>query len=312
MSGLRPPQRRRWTGGALTPLLILFGLNAVDELDRKRLRASWRPNIRDAFGLDNQGVNSSSALVAVTALLAQVLFGYFGDRRSPCAHRCSRRRGVGGLHTPQRSRPRRSGSSSSPGPCTALGRAVNDPTHRLADRRLLPADVRDRGLRRPSAANRSVCSPARCIGGLLACLFGWRAPFLVFWIPTAIVGRRRRRQAARSRCAARTSAGHGRIRRDDRHRGDPAVARRVLAHLLPGADAAPHLALAAVPCARHRRSQPAMPTSYEDVFRINEAQRGTGRRRRRAVSAARVGLRRAPGDADGRRRAPEWCSSACR
>ena len=48
-------------GYALYPLLILFGLNAVDELDRT-VFGVLGPEIRDAFGLTNQGYLSLIAL----------------------------------------------------------------------------------------------------------------------------------------------------------------------------------------------------------------------------------------------------------
>ncbi|MCH2431097.1 MAG: hypothetical protein MK187_10890, partial [Acidimicrobiales bacterium] len=57
--------------GPLYPLRILFGLNAVDELDR----AAWGlllPEIRDEFGFDYQGLLSLLALVTAASLALQV------------------------------------------------------------------------------------------------------------------------------------------------------------------------------------------------------------------------------------------------
>ena len=42
-------------GESAFPLVVLFGLNAVDELDRAAFGVLL-PNIRDAFDLDNSGV----------------------------------------------------------------------------------------------------------------------------------------------------------------------------------------------------------------------------------------------------------------
>ena len=82
---------RRWLrdvcGGESTyPLLVLFGLNAVDELDRTAF-GILLPNIRDEYNLDNTAV---LGLVAVRRAVP-----------SPCkCHRAARRpfapRAVGG------------------------------------------------------------------------------------------------------------------------------------------------------------------------------------------------------------------------
>src|SRR3954454_15275681 len=66
-------------GAAIYPLLVLFGLNAVDELDRTAF-AVLLPNIRDAFGLDLTGVLTLIAVVALGALLLQVPIANLADR----------------------------------------------------------------------------------------------------------------------------------------------------------------------------------------------------------------------------------------
>ena len=66
-------------GAAIYPLLVLFGLNAVDELDRTAF-AVLLPNIRDEFGLDLTGVLSLIAVVAFGALLLQVPIANLADR----------------------------------------------------------------------------------------------------------------------------------------------------------------------------------------------------------------------------------------
>ena len=66
-------------GAAIYPLLVLFGLNAVDELDRTAF-AVLLPNIRDAFGLNLQGVLTLIAAVSVGALLLQVPIASLSDR----------------------------------------------------------------------------------------------------------------------------------------------------------------------------------------------------------------------------------------
>ena len=47
-------------GESAFPLVVLFGLNAVDELDRTAF-GILLPNIRDEFGLDNTGVDAPSS-----------------------------------------------------------------------------------------------------------------------------------------------------------------------------------------------------------------------------------------------------------
>ena len=57
--------------GPVFPLLILFGLNAVDELDRTGF-GILLPNIRDAFGMSNTGILTLVGVTALGALLMQM------------------------------------------------------------------------------------------------------------------------------------------------------------------------------------------------------------------------------------------------
>ena len=66
-------------GEAAFPLVVLFALNAVDELDRTAF-AILLPNIRDEFNLDNTKVLGLVALVSVAALALQVPIAQFADR----------------------------------------------------------------------------------------------------------------------------------------------------------------------------------------------------------------------------------------
>ena len=68
------------TGGApVYPLLILFGLNAVDELDRTAF-GILLPEIRDHFNLDLQGALSLIGLIGGIALILQVPIAHYADR----------------------------------------------------------------------------------------------------------------------------------------------------------------------------------------------------------------------------------------
>src|SRR3954451_16019035 len=68
------------TGGApIYPLLILFGLNAVDELDRTAF-GILLPEIREEFGLDLQTALGLVALASIAAILLSVPIAQQADR----------------------------------------------------------------------------------------------------------------------------------------------------------------------------------------------------------------------------------------
>ena len=171
-------------GHAVYPLVILFGLNAVDELDRTAF-GILLPNIRDAFDLNNTGVLSIVALASIAALALQVPIAQFADRsrRVPLAV-------VGaiawGLFSGMTGLAvgvvmltiARSGS--------ALGKAVIDPTHNslLAD--YYPLEVRSKVFSTHRAANAVGAFIGPIVAGALAYAFSWRVPFIVFMFPTII------------------------------------------------------------------------------------------------------------------------------
>jgi branched-chain amino acid transport system ATP-binding protein len=164
------------------PLIVLFGLNAVDELDRTAF-GILLPNIRDHFHLDNTKVLSIVALSSVAALALQVPIAQYADRskRVPLAIIgalvWAAFSGMTGLATGVIMLTiARSGSS--------LGKAVIDPTHNslLAD--YYPIESRQRVFSTHRAANAVGAFIGPISAGLLAYAFGWRVPFLVFVIPT--------------------------------------------------------------------------------------------------------------------------------
>ncbi len=171
-------------GEAVFPLVVLFGLNAVDELDRTAF-AILLPNIRDEFNLDNTKVLGLVAIVSVAALALQVPIAQYADRsrRVPLvvagAISWALFSGLTGLATGVVVLCiARSGS--------AIGKAVIDPTHNslLAD--YYPIDSRSRVFSTHRAANAVGSFIGPLSAGLLAYAFGWRVPFLVFVIPTMI------------------------------------------------------------------------------------------------------------------------------
>ncbi|MCB1015113.1 MAG: MFS transporter [Acidimicrobiales bacterium] len=177
--------RSRVTGGSpLFPLVVLFGLNAVDELDRTAF-GILLPDIQDSFGLDLQGVLALVAVVLAGALALQVPIAHFADRHNRVAITIGGAIAWGvfsvltGLATTVvMLAVVRAGSG--------IGKAVVDPTHNslLAD--YYPVEVRPRVYSVHRAANvvGQVLGPL--LAGLLAYAFGWRTPFFVFAIPTFV------------------------------------------------------------------------------------------------------------------------------
>ena len=171
--------------GPVAALVILFGLNAVDELDRTAF-GILLPEIRDEFGLGFQGMLTLLGLVLAAALALQVPIAGLADR--------SRRLNLAmagatawavfsfltGLATGIVMLALvRSGS--------AIGKAVNDPTHNslLAD--WFPPGDRPRVYSFHRAANAVGAMVGPLAAGLLAFRYGWRVPFLVFAIPTVLL-----------------------------------------------------------------------------------------------------------------------------
>ena len=171
-------------GQSAFPLVVLFGLNAVDELDRTAF-GILLPNIRDEFGLDNTKVLGIVALSSVAALALQVPIAQYADRskRVPLAIIGAliwgAFSGMTGLATGVVLLTiARSGSS--------LGKAVIDPTHNslLAD--YYPIEARSKVFSTHRAANAVGAFVGPLSAGVLAYAFGWRVPFLVFVIPTVV------------------------------------------------------------------------------------------------------------------------------
>ena len=66
-------------GAPLLPLVVLFGLNFVDEFDRVAFGAVIS-EIRDAFGLSDSGIQQVSGLAGLATLLLSLPLGIVGDR----------------------------------------------------------------------------------------------------------------------------------------------------------------------------------------------------------------------------------------
>ena len=66
-------------GGPVYPLLILFGLNAVDELDRTAF-GILLPEIRDALRARQPGILSIVGLIGGVSLVLQIPIAHYADR----------------------------------------------------------------------------------------------------------------------------------------------------------------------------------------------------------------------------------------
>ena len=170
-------------GAAVVPLLVLFALNLVDELDRSAFTILV-PEIRDAFDLDNQGIFTVIALVGAISYGFQPFIGFYGDRGNR-----SRLATIGGLVLLGFTLltglspvvwvlvVARAGS--------AVGRLVVDPTHNSLISDYYGPEHRTKVFGFHRAANPFGQVVGALLGGLLAGALGWRAPFLIFPLLTA-------------------------------------------------------------------------------------------------------------------------------
>ena len=182
----KPSIMRKIAGeGPIGALLIIFGLNAVDELDRSAF-AILAPEIRDEFQLGFTGLLTFIAFVVAFSLSLQVPIAALADRAPrvrlaligatlwACfSFGTGLAAGVITLAVA------RSGS--------AIGKAVNDPTHNslIADW-FAPKD-RPRAYAFHRAANAVGATVGPLLAGFTAYYWGWRTPFLLFAAPTLLV-----------------------------------------------------------------------------------------------------------------------------
>jgi ABC-type branched-subunit amino acid transport system ATPase component/predicted MFS family arabinose efflux permease len=180
---LRPS--RATAGEATFPLLVLFGLNAVDELDQSAFSVLL-PNIRDAFGLDLQGVTTLISLTGIAVLLLEIPLAQLADRKSR-VRIAAGGAAVWGLFT----------LFTGLAPAVlllglarvgaGLGRTVNGATHRALLSDYYSVKARPTVFGFHSAANSVGQFFAPLLAGFLGHWFGWRLPFLLFAVPTLIL-----------------------------------------------------------------------------------------------------------------------------
>ena len=172
-------------GLPIFPLLVLFGLNAADELDRSAF-AVLLPEIRDDFGLSDAGALALVSVSTITVLLIGVPLSFYCDRanRVRIAAGGAALWGMFSFGTALAVAPlmlvaMRIGAGT--------GRAVVEPTHNslLADYYPPETRVKVFSVHRQANSVGQVLGPA--LGGLLAFIFTWRVPFAVFAIPTIVL-----------------------------------------------------------------------------------------------------------------------------
>ncbi len=171
-------------GAAIYPLIVLFGLNAVDELDRTAF-GILVPEIREDFGLDLQGILTLVAFVSLSSLVLQVPIAMLADKFNRV-----RIAWIGALAWAMFSLGTglattvvflavvRSGSS--------IGKAVVDPTHNSLLSDYYEPSIRPRIFSVHRAANAVGAFVGPLAAGFLAAAYGWRVPFFVFVAPTLV------------------------------------------------------------------------------------------------------------------------------
>jgi MFS family permease len=182
--------RDEWRLSAVTlgapafPLLVLFGLNAVDELDRAGFSVLL-PDIRDHFGLTDSGALAVVSAGSIAVLLIEVPLSFWCDRANRvriaavgAATWALFSVGTGLAVTTWMLVAMRIGAGG--------GRAVVTPTHSslLSDWYEPAARVKVFSIHRQANSVGQILGPL--VAGVLALFFGWRLPFFVFGVMTVV------------------------------------------------------------------------------------------------------------------------------
>lgn len=171
-------------GAPAFPLFVLFGLNAVDELDRSAF-AVLLPDIRDHFDLSNAGALRLVSLTTIAVLLIEVPLSFYCDRGNRVRIAATGAAiwalfsvGTGAAVTVGMLVAARIGAGG--------GRAVVTPTHSslLSDFYEPAARVKVFSVHRQANSVGQILGPL--VAGVLALHFGFRLPFFVFAVPTML------------------------------------------------------------------------------------------------------------------------------
>jgi branched-chain amino acid transport system ATP-binding protein len=177
--------RRATLGEALFPLLVLFGLNAVDELDRSAFNVLL-PDIRDGFGLSLGAVTGLIAVTGFVVLILEIPLAQLADRRKR-TRIAAGGAAVWGLFslftglapTVVLLAVARIGSG--------LGKTVNGATHRALLSDYYSVRARPGVFGFHGAADSVGQFIAPLAAGFLGHWFGWRLPFFLFAVPTLLL-----------------------------------------------------------------------------------------------------------------------------
>lgn len=258
-------------GAPVYPLLVLFGLNAVDELDRTAF-AVLLPDIRDHFGLGDTAALALVAASTIAVLFIEVPLSFYSDRGSRvriatvgAAVWALFSFGTGLSVTVLMLIIMRIGSGG--------GRAVVTPTHSslLSDYYEPAARVKVFSAHRQANSVGQILGPL--IGGVVAFFFGWRWPFILFAVPTIVFvvlslrlrepvrGHHERRAAGADEAAAAVEEDHEKVWATMKTLGRVRTIRRIWMSV-------PFLGIAlfGVPNL--------LALVYEDVYGLNAAARG--------------------------------------
>jgi ABC-type branched-subunit amino acid transport system ATPase component/sugar phosphate permease len=173
------------TGGAsITPLLVLAGLNAADELDRTAF-ALLIPEIRDYFGVSLTTILTVSSLAALLPILLAVPIGFYADRlnRTRMTAAGGAVWGVFSILTAFATNLFTLGFFRLG---SGLGRTM-EPAHLSLIADYYPPDRRAGAYAVHRFGNELGLLIAPVTAGLLASAFFWQAPFLVFAVPSLLL-----------------------------------------------------------------------------------------------------------------------------
>ena len=286
MAGVEEQRRvgwlRRWLeewrpsnvtlGAPVYPLIVLFGLNAVDELDRSAFSVLL-PDIRDHFDLSDAGALAIVSVTTIAVLLIEIPLSFYCDRANR-VRIATTGAAIWALFSVG------TGFSMSVAMLIAMrtgaggGRAVVTPTHSS-----LLSDYYEPAARvKVFSAHRQANSVGQILGplfaGFLALWFGWRVPFFVFAVPTIVFvilalrlrepvrGRHERLAAGADEAAAAIEEDHVRAWPTMKVLYEVRTIRRIWM-------AVPFLAIALFGV------QNLLSLVYEDVFGLNSAARGS-------------------------------------
>jgi ABC-type branched-subunit amino acid transport system ATPase component/MFS family permease len=183
LAGYRPSNLTK--GAAVAPLVILFGINAIDELDREA-STILLPEIRESFGLNFQGALTLTSIIGFLFFFIEIPVAYFADRRKRTTMAATGAGIWAGFAMLTGFAPGvwayaacRAGASS--------GRAVNQGTHPSLLTDYYPVDARPGVFAFYRAANFVGRFVGPIMAGVIGFTLGWRWAFILAGIPSLVL-----------------------------------------------------------------------------------------------------------------------------